>query len=191
MSRKQSRGKSATETFETFLEERPSLTPELFINRELSWLEFNRRVLEEAAEKRLPLLARTRFAAIFAANLDEFFMIRVAGVKRKVVAGIGDRGPDGRTPVQQLREIHKVTQDLLAEHSRLVHQELLPRLASKGMMTSRKTARRHFARSLSARSFRSSRRRQSIADADSRMFPTIASTLLRCCVVKTDLGLRA
>ncbi|MDQ4044674.1 MAG: polyphosphate kinase 1 [Chloroflexota bacterium] len=137
MSRKQSRGKSATETFETFLEERPSLTPELFINRELSWLEFNRRVLEEAAEKRLPLLARTRFAAIFAANLDEFFMIRVAGVKRKVVAGIGDRGPDGRTPVQQLREIHKVTQDLLAEHSRLVHQELLPRLASKGIRIER------------------------------------------------------
>ncbi|HEV2127601.1 MAG TPA: polyphosphate kinase 1 [Thermomicrobiales bacterium] len=137
MSPKQAKGKSAPERFEAFLDERPSLTPDLFINRELSWLEFNRRVLEEAAEKDLPLLARTRFAAIFAANLDEFFMIRVAGVKRKVMAGIGDYGPDGRTPVQQLREIHKVTQKLLTEHCRLVHQELLPRLASQGVAIER------------------------------------------------------
>src|SRR6266508_4308240 len=64
----------------------PPLLPELYINRELSWLAFNRRVLEEAADPAAPLLARIKFAAIFASNLDEWFMIRVAGVKRKLAA---------------------------------------------------------------------------------------------------------
>ncbi len=77
---------------------RPPLLPELYINRELSWLEFNRRVLEVAENPETPLLERVKFAAIFSNNLDEFFMIRVAGIKRKVVAGITDPGPDGRTP---------------------------------------------------------------------------------------------
>src|SRR5436190_13433694 len=71
----------------------PPLLPELYINRELSWLAFNRRVLEEAADPAAPLLERAKFAAIFSSNLDEFFMIRVAGVKRKLAAGIGDPGP--------------------------------------------------------------------------------------------------
>ena len=94
----------------------PALEPGLFINRELSWLAFNRRVLEEAADPTTPLLERVKFAAIFAANLDEFFMIRVAGVKRKVAAGIADPGPDGRTPGAQLAVIRLVTQELLDEH---------------------------------------------------------------------------
>ena len=123
--------------FETFLASRPALTPELYINRELSWLEFNRRVLEEAAERSSPLLARTKFAAIFASNLDEFFMIRVAGVKRKVMAGIGDPGPDARTPVQLLRDIHRRAQQQLTEQTRLVHKELLPELASAGITIER------------------------------------------------------
>lgn len=123
--------------FEAFLESRPQLAPDLYINRELSWLEFNRRVLDEAAKKSTPLLARTRFAAIFASNLDEFFMIRVAGVKRKAVAGIGDPGPDGRTPMQQLRSIQRVTQKLLSEQAKLVHDDLLPRLSRNGIHVER------------------------------------------------------
>ncbi len=111
----------------------PELRPELYINRELSWLEFNRRVLEEAAESGTPLLERVKFAGIFASNLDEFFMIRVAGVKRKVVAGIGDPGPDGRTPLQQLTAIHRLSQELLSLHAALVHRELLPTLAERGV----------------------------------------------------------
>lgn len=137
MSRKQKSRRGTLESFEEFLDARPVLKPELFINRELSWLDFNRRVLDEAVDQGMPLLARTRFAAIFAANLDEFFMIRVAGTKRKVMAGIGDIGPDGRTPIQQLRKIHQITQNLLVEHARLVHGELLPRLASNGITVER------------------------------------------------------
>ncbi|MBA2467813.1 MAG: polyphosphate kinase 1 [Chloroflexia bacterium] len=108
-----------------------TLTPDLYLNRELSWLQFNRRVLEEVSETATPLLERVKFAAIFAANLDEFFMIRVAGVKRKVVAGIVDVALDGRTPVQQLVEIQKLTQKLLTEHARLVTTELVPSLAER------------------------------------------------------------
>lgn len=104
------------------------LTPNLYINRELSWLEFNRRVLQEVAEASTPLLERVKFAAIFAANLDEFFMIRVAGVKRKVVAGMSDVVHDGRTPFQQLNAIHKTTQQLLDEHARRVTNDLIPAL---------------------------------------------------------------
>jgi polyphosphate kinase len=85
--------------------ELPPLEPEMFINRELSWLDFNNRVLFEAEESRNPLLDRVKFAAIFAVNLDEFFMIRVAGIKRKVDAGIDVRGPDGRTPVEQIAAV--------------------------------------------------------------------------------------
>ena len=111
----------------------PELIPDVYLNRELSWLEFNRRVLREAASARQPLIERAKFAAIFCSNLDEFYMIRVAGVKRKVAAGIGERATDGRTPVQQLRAIHEVTRELLAEHARLVQREILPGLAAQGI----------------------------------------------------------
>lgn len=104
------------------------LTPNLYINRELSWLEFNRRVLQEIAEAATPLLERVKFAAIFAANLDEFFMIRVAGVKRKVVAGMSDVVHDGRTPFQQLNAIHTLTQQLLDAHAKRVTHDLIPEL---------------------------------------------------------------
>ncbi len=124
-------------SLDAFLRSRPELTPDRYINRELSWLEFNRRVLEEAQERDAPLLVRARFAAIFASNLDEFFMIRVAGVRRKVLAGIGDAGPDGRTPVQQLDLIHRVTQELLAAQAELVREELLPQLATAGVRIER------------------------------------------------------
>lgn len=111
----------------------PPLKPELYINRELSWLEFNRRVLQEMCEPATPLLERVKFAAIFAENLDEFFMIRVAGAKRKVVAGIAERGTDGRTPVQVYRAIHKLTQELLTEHVNGVMHDLFPALRESGI----------------------------------------------------------
>ncbi len=111
----------------------PPLQPDLYLNRELSWLAFNRRVLEEAADPSLPLLERTKFVAIFSSNLDEFFMIRVAGVKRKVVAGISETGPDGRTPVEQIAAIRAETQRLLDEQARLLKHEILPALAASGI----------------------------------------------------------
>ncbi len=111
----------------------PLLEPKVYINRELSWLEFNRRVLDEAAEKPTPLLERVKFSAIFSSNLDEFFMIRVAGVKRKVVTGIGDPGADGRTPTEQLRAIQRLTQELLDQQAALFADELVPALAKKNL----------------------------------------------------------
>jgi len=110
-----------------------SLTPELYINRELSWLEFNRRVLEEAAETRTPLLERLKFIAIFTSNIDEFFMIRVAGVKRKIVAGISDIAIDGRTPRQLHRDIQTTSQALFTEQVRLLRSDLIPALGDQGI----------------------------------------------------------
>ena len=126
-------GPAAPETAAPAILDLPALIPELYLNRELSWLEFNRRVLREAASERHPLIERAKFAAIFCSNLDEFYMIRVAGVKRKVSAGVGERATDGRTPVQQLTAIHEVTRELLAEHARLVGSEILPGLARQGI----------------------------------------------------------
>jgi polyphosphate kinase len=72
--------------------------PSLYLNRELSWLEFNRRVLHEALDPRTPLLERLKFLGIFSSNLDEFFQVRVAGLKQQLAAGIVERTADGMTP---------------------------------------------------------------------------------------------
>lgn len=85
----------------------PSLdAPELYLNRELTWLEFNQRVLHEAQDQRTPLLERVKFAAIAGANLDEFFMKRIGGLKQQVAARVQERTPDGRTPAEQIRECY-------------------------------------------------------------------------------------
>ena len=93
-------------------------TPELpYLNRELSWLDFNARVLHEAADERNPLLERAKFLAIFAGNLDEFFQVRIAGLRQQVAAGGVKRSPDGRTPVEQLTAARSRIVELVSEHS--------------------------------------------------------------------------
>ncbi len=108
----------------------PQLGPERYLNRELSWLEFNRRVLEEALDPRHPLLERAKFLAIFSSNLDEFFMVRVSGLRAQVDAGVIQRSPDGRTPAEQLALIKPVVDALTDRQRRCLFDELLPQLSS-------------------------------------------------------------
>jgi polyphosphate kinase len=107
--------------------------PSLYLNRELSWLEFNRRVLHEALDPRTPLLERLKFLAIFSSNLDEFFQVRVAGLKQQLAAGIVERTADGMTPEDQLRSISTVVRELVDQHRRGLEEEVLPALATHGL----------------------------------------------------------
>src|SRR5437870_9019461 len=107
--------------------------PYLYINRELSWLQFNWRVLEEALDERHPLLERVKFLAIFATNLDEFFMIRVSGLRRQVTGGVLEVPPDGMTPSEQLAAIQHTVAAHLARQAACWHDDLLPKLQQAGM----------------------------------------------------------
>jgi polyphosphate kinase len=104
--------------------------PEL-LNRELSWLAFNDRVLHEAVDQRTPLLERVRFLGIFTSNLDEFFMKRVGGLKRQVLAGVVPRSADGLTPAQQLAAIRAAVIPMLATQARCFEEQLRPALAAE------------------------------------------------------------
>ncbi len=106
---------------------------ELFINRDLSLLEFNRRVLEQALDESSPLLERLRFLCISSTNLDEFFEIRVSGLKHKAEIGLGGVGSGGLTPQEALNEIRAKCLDLVAEQYRVLNEVLLPRLDENGI----------------------------------------------------------
>jgi polyphosphate kinase len=106
--------------------------PELYLNRELTWLEFNRRVLHMAADETTPLLERVKYLAIVSNNLDEFFMKRIGGLKQQIAAGIRTRTVDGRTPLEQVQECHAVVRDIHREQFR-IYTELLALLDRHGI----------------------------------------------------------
>src|SRR5213595_1142227 len=107
--------------------------PRNFINRELSWLEFNRRVLEEAQDPTQPLIERVKFLTIFSSNLDEFFEIRVAGIKQQIESETSDLGPDGLSPTELFDRIKKTVRQLVATQYSLWKNELQPELAKNGI----------------------------------------------------------
>jgi polyphosphate kinase len=115
-----------------FLED-AELPDQRFLDRELSWLHFNQRVLELAEDADLPLLERVRFLAIFASNLDEFFMVRVAGLKRRITAGVAVRAASGLLPREVLESIWSMSRTLMSRHSRLFHEDVLPALSAEGI----------------------------------------------------------
>jgi polyphosphate kinase len=107
--------------------------PQLYFNQELSWLDFNSRVLQNAIDPRTPLLERLRLVATFSSNLDEFFMVRVAALKQQVEAQVSQKSPDGLTPLEQLRAIAQRLQPVLSQSQQHFEQVLRPQLAAKGI----------------------------------------------------------
>lgn len=107
--------------------------PERFINRELSWVAFNERVLELARDETIPLLERVKFLAIFADNLDEFYMVRVAGLDRQQAARLSTRSPDGLTPSEQLDRIARAVRPLVETHAASWCDSVMPELRANGV----------------------------------------------------------
>ena len=110
-----------------------ALAPELYLNRELAWIDFNQRVLAQAQDQRTPLLEQAKFSAIFSNNLDEFFMVRVASLKSQVEAGIETLSVDGLTPLKQLQEIQAKLRPLLEQQQEHYRAQLKPQLAQQGV----------------------------------------------------------
>src|SRR5881398_3225139 len=113
--------------------ERDFSDPANFINRELSWLEFNRRVLEEAQDATQPLIERVKFLTIFSSNLDEFFEIRVAGIKQQIESETSDVGPDGLSPTETFNAIQRTAHEMVAIEYALWKDELAPALVKQGI----------------------------------------------------------
>lgn len=108
-------------------------SPSLFINRELSMLEFQRRVLEEARDEENPLLERVKFLAIFGSNMDEFFMVRVSGIRKQIEANVVKLSEDGLTPREELAVIRKTAQDLMQDAQQYFQRKILPKLEKEGI----------------------------------------------------------
>ena len=108
--------------------------PSLYINRELSWIRFNQHVLDEAKDSSHPLLERIKFLAIFANNLDEFFMVRVSGLHHQLAEGVLKLPPDGLTTLEQLERINHDLTPLLDEQTRVWNDILIPELAEQGII---------------------------------------------------------
>ena len=104
-----------------------------FLDREISWLQFNERVLQLAADDSVPLLERARYLAIFANNLDEFFMVRVAGLKRRIATGLAVRSASGLEPREVLEQISLVAHELMARHARVFEDQVRPALIEEGI----------------------------------------------------------
>ncbi len=115
------------------LDEALALPPERFLDREISWLQFNERVLQLAADENVPLLERCRYLAIFTSNLDEFFMVRVAGLKRRIATGIAVRSASGLEPREVLEQISLVGHELLSMQARVYRDQVRPALESEGI----------------------------------------------------------
>ncbi|AMV73701.1 polyphosphate kinase 1 [Desulfuromonas carbonis] len=137
-------------------EQQDLLTPELYLNRELSWLEFNRRVLHQVRDERVPLLERIKFAAIVSSNLDEFFMKRIGGLKQQIGARLQSLTMDGRSPKQQIvecygrvREIEGQKEELLPELTRLLAAQGIALVSYQELSArERKLVREHFFRNI-------------------------------------------
>jgi polyphosphate kinase len=110
-----------------------ALPDDRFLDREISWLQFNERVLQLAADDSVPLLERARYLAIFASNLDEFFMVRVAGFKRRIAAGLAVRSASGLEPGEVLNEISRIAHDLMAAHAQVFEEQVRPALIEEGI----------------------------------------------------------
>src|SRR3954463_5017808 len=111
----------------------PDLPDGRFLNREISWLDWNKRVLALAQDPATPLLERAKFLAIFASNLDEFFMVRVAGLKRRQSMGLGVRGADALGPREQLAQITRTSRELVNEQARCFVEDVCPAMAAEGI----------------------------------------------------------
>ncbi|CAB4753668.1 MAG: RNA degradosome polyphosphate kinase [Actinobacteria bacterium] len=111
----------------------PTTSVDRFLDRELSWLAFNQRVLELSEDDRLPVLERAKFLAIFASNLDEFFMVRVAGLKRRIATGIAVRAANGHTPREVLEDIWERAHAMQREQAQVFHSDVLPGLLAAGI----------------------------------------------------------
>src|SRR5687767_5093478 len=123
-----------TESDQLVEEAAPDLdSTSLYTNRELSWLDFNERVLELAEDDRMPLLERAKFLAIYTTNLDEFYMVRVAGLHDQVEAGIDARGPDGLSPLETIERIATQTRELGTRQSHHWEDVVRPALADHGI----------------------------------------------------------
>src|SRR6266849_10982479 len=109
------------------------LSHEHFLNRELQALEFNRRVLAQAEDRTVPLLERLRFLCIVSSNLDEFFEIRVSGLKEQIKLAAATAGPDGLAPLEVFRQVSARAQGIVERQYRLLNEEILPALAKAGI----------------------------------------------------------